>query len=271
MEPLSSPTKVRVLLTGLLVAGAGFQWISPFTWPWLAHLINEMGVALVVAAILGLTVDWALKAEFARDVFRAAFSYVIPSEFKNEVAKILTYDFMAEKHLWKVQIKKVDDETVLVTCSIERTLRNRTSLRKMKGNYLQAYEWHFKNGRTEILECSVKNEDGAIENALAVERSPYQVETRTKEFMVLPNRTVEIWSKSSQYRRISGEMYETFLTPALNPEIEVEISDEFHHEVEFGAVSTTGKEKYTNRTRLDGVYFPGQFMMVRWWPKAPGV
>ena len=268
MEPVSSPLKVRLALSALLLVGGGLQWVAQYTPPWSDRLITEMGVAFVVAAILGLTVDWALKAEFARDVFRAAFSYVIPPEFKNEVAKILAFDFMAERHLWRVQVQKVNDETVLVTCFIHRTVRNRTSLRKPKGGYLQAWDWQFKEGSTEILECSAKNEDGVIKSFSKVERTPYQVEARTEEFTVLPNRTVELWSKSEQYRRISGDMYETFLTPALNPEIEVDISNEFHHEVEFGAVNVTAKEKFTNRYRLDGVYFPGNFMMVRWWPRS---
>jgi hypothetical protein len=35
-----------------------------------SHFIAELGVAFVIAALLGLTVHWALEINLVRDVFR---------------------------------------------------------------------------------------------------------------------------------------------------------------------------------------------------------
>jgi hypothetical protein len=44
-------------------------------------------------------------------------------------------------------------------------------------------------------------------------------------------------------------------------------ADDFEHLVEFGTADHKTKEAYSNRYTLSGVYLPGQFMWVRWWPK----
>ena len=63
-----------------------------------------MGVAFVIAAVLGLTVDWALKAELARDVFQAAFNYVLPDELKEEVQRVINYKFLCRKHYGLIEV-----------------------------------------------------------------------------------------------------------------------------------------------------------------------
>jgi hypothetical protein len=62
--------------------------------------------------------------------------------------------------------------------------------------------------------------------------------------------------------------------PIKNPEIVVLIDDDvFHHIAAFGAVAASPddvtKSKFGNHYTLSGVYFPGQHMFVRWWPKIP--
>jgi hypothetical protein len=56
--------------------------------------------------------------------------------------------------------------------------------------------------------------------------------------------------------------------PIKNPVIEVSIDEnEFWFDARFGTHGDKTKAEYNNRYTLDGVYFPGQFMFVRWWPK----
>ena len=63
-------------------------------------------------------------------------------------------------------------------------------------------------------------------------------------------------------------MYETFRMPIINPEIRVIIDDEeFSHDVRFGTYGDKTKAEFENHYKLSGVHFPGQHMVVRWWPK----
>jgi hypothetical protein len=39
------------------------------------------------------------------------------------------------------------------------------------------------------------------------------------------------------------------------------------HYKEFGTVGDVEKAQLSNKYTLRGVYFPGQYMLVQWWPK----
>src|SRR5215469_15060470 len=98
--------------------------------PYVGGPIKELGPGIFTAGILALLVEPFFRKEFARDAFLAAFRYVLPSEFREEVEKILKFDFIAESQLWSVQIDKIDDETVLVTTTYERVIKNKTKTNK---------------------------------------------------------------------------------------------------------------------------------------------
>jgi len=111
--------KIRVILAGLAIAGIISNAISHYLPYWLEPIAKELGTALIVSAVLGATVDFFFKEELARNAFLAAFRYVLPGEFKDEVAKILTYPFIGTDHTWKVKIEKLADFT-LVTTTVEK-------------------------------------------------------------------------------------------------------------------------------------------------------
>jgi hypothetical protein len=64
-------------------------------------VISAIGTALVVAAILGFTIDRWMKAEIASDVFRAALGYILPKEFHDAIHNLISFSFMCEAHeMW---------------------------------------------------------------------------------------------------------------------------------------------------------------------------
>jgi hypothetical protein len=257
----------------MFIVGAG-GLILANAWPWgLAQRFTEaFSTALLVAAFLALSVDISLKTQLLRDAFSAAYQYILPRELKNEIPKLMKFDFVAERHNWTVAIEKHDEETVRVTTSIERRLKNVTSGTRNAVGLYQTFDFGFKQGKSEILEYRAKTEDGRTidaENAKLV--APHSIEARIKgDLSVPPGKQITLHGKAVQYRRYIDIMFETFLYPAVNPEINVIIPDEFEFEVQFGTEGE-GKEKdqYMNRFRLTGAYIPGQFMLVRWWPKSP--
>jgi hypothetical protein len=83
------------------VASIGAQFIP---WEWLRVLLSEVAVASFIAGILAGLVEPFFRAEFARDAFLAAFRYVLPNEFKQEVEKILRTVFICEQQVWTVKI-----------------------------------------------------------------------------------------------------------------------------------------------------------------------
>jgi hypothetical protein len=85
-------------MAALGIAGSILNYLLP--WEWAQHLTRDFSIALFVAGLLALSVDTFFKTEFARDAFEASFRYVLPAELKDEVAKILKFEFIAEKHMW---------------------------------------------------------------------------------------------------------------------------------------------------------------------------
>jgi hypothetical protein len=250
-----------------LIVGGALATIWGGPWEASRPFVQELGPGFFTAGILASLVEPFFRKEFARNAFVAAFRYVLPTEFKDEIAKILRYEFIAEKQLWTVVIEKLEDDTVLVTTSFEKTIRNKSTSTRKKGCYFTVPELKFNNGPARIMDCSVENDDQKIETFTS-EATAEVIAATTDELSILPDRTAKFWGKATQYRRISDVMYETFTTPVINPEIEVIISDsDFEHRVEFGTPGDVKKLKYANRYALSGVYFPGQYMFVRWWPK----
>jgi hypothetical protein len=122
-------------------------------------VVQEIGIASLTSGILAGLVEPFFRGEFARDAFLAAFRYVLPDEFRNEVGKILRNVFIAENQTWRVEIASVDADTVKVTTSFERLLRNKTSTTQKKNSLYTVPDFYFPHGQTEILECGIQSGD----------------------------------------------------------------------------------------------------------------
>ena len=70
--------------------------------------------------------DTFLKRELARDVFAAAFRYVLPDELKEEVHRIINYKFLCIDSLSVITITALPNDLVRVGIRHERTFRNIT-------------------------------------------------------------------------------------------------------------------------------------------------
>jgi hypothetical protein len=238
---------------------------------WAQRIAKELGPGIFTAGILALLVEPFFRKEFARDAFLAAFRYVLPEAFKDEVAKILTYNFICEEHLWTVTIKRIDDdaETVLVTTTFERVIRNRTSSEHKRRGYYTIIEFNYKNRVAKVLECAIESEQQKIEKFKVRNHADWLEASTEHELSIRPNETAKLSGKAEQYRRVNDMMWETFTDPIVNPKIQVNIDHSFFdHRIEFGTKGDVQKAKYDSTYTLSAVYFPGQFMNVRWWPKS---
>ena len=141
------------MLTGFLIIGLGLIVVPHWgQWTWDYGISSEIGVALVIASILGFTIDRWMKAELRTDVFQASLGYVLQPEFRDEVSRIIGYKLICERHDLLVKIEKVSADTVKLTSSVERTIRNKSSYSEEIGNYVAVDEWGFSAGTSDILD-----------------------------------------------------------------------------------------------------------------------
>lgn len=263
-------SQIRYWVAGvaLVLLGAAAAIGGPhLPYDWMQDLAKELGPGVFTAGLLALLVEPFFRREFARDAFLAAFRYVLPEQFKEEVSKILTHAFISEDHLWSVTIEKEDDEVVLVTTTFERKIRNRTSSAHKRRGWYTIEEFGYRNRPSQIIECSIES-NNEVKSDIETKDHGRWIEAFTSELNISPNEKAKISGKAKQYRRINDIIFETFTDPIVNPKIEVNIdTNTFEYKVEFGTTGDAIKEKYSNRYALSSVYFPGQYMFVRWWPK----
>jgi hypothetical protein len=237
---------------------------------WMQRTLEDIGIALVTASILGITIDRALKIELARDVFIAAFRYVVPSALKEELLKIITYRLICERHHWLVQIEKLDDNFVRVTSTLTRRIRNvGASPEKMKP-YIHIDDWGFKGEPSKVIECKIALDGGPIVfGKQKPTKSSSILFEGEDEQLIKPDHYVTVISKWSEVRQSNDSVYLSLETPTVNPEIEVRAPHDLEIARTFG--STSDKvEHIGDRGILTGTYLPKQYMVVRWWPKPNG-
>jgi hypothetical protein len=270
-EHAAKLARFKLWMALLCLAGVGVacNLLASFYFTnWLEPILRELGAALIVAAVIGGTVDQFFKQEFARDAFLAAFRYVLPEEFKTEVERILRYAFVCESQIWRVTVEKTETpEVVKVITSWERAIENKTSSSQTKCGLYTVPEFNFSNGKSEIIECSIHGEKQKIDEFGVVNHGRY-LEATTRDIEIGSGKKAKLWGKAVQYRRCNDVVYEVFGTPATNPEIEVILPDDMDYHAEFGTVGDVDVERFPpKRHKLKGVYFPGQVMLVQWWPK----
>jgi hypothetical protein len=252
----------------LLIAGKHFL---EFEHPWAKtaqEIVKDVGIALVVAAVIAATIDRWLSADLEQDVFEAVLGYIPPPEFRDEIRSVLRYSFMCRRHVMRVALDRLEGDCVRVTTTIERTLENITSRAAPAVVHLHVDEWGFDIEKTRIIDCYGVLEDGTRVTSDSVPGlTDSTIKYAAQAVNVAPKRTIKVHQKFVEIRRVNDDTSAHFGTPTVNPEIHVSVPDGMEYMISFGPSDPKiEREAYGHRQTLVGTYFPGQRMRVRWWP-----
>lgn len=256
-----------VILTGLLLLA-----IPEYYSGWGRELLREIGVAVLIAGILGFTVHRWMQDEFAKDVVKAALGHVFPDEYRKEVSRLTSHVFVCESHHMhmKIQVIENDNDIVEVVTLIERTLKNVSDVRQTIRASYAIDEWGFSDAPSQIKVCTMEMDNG--ERLMMVEpqeRTTEAITAETQRKNLPPGRTVKVSFHSVERKRINDNLYFVFSCPTKNPTIQITTPDNLECSCGFGtSEASVESAKFDKRHTLQGMYFPGQHMRVRWWPKA---
>ena len=106
----------------------------------------EISKALIIAAVMGFTVDMALKKNLARDAMKTAFGYTLPAELRDGMKWLCISS--------RLEIKLADvglEDRLEVTRTYRRTLRNITNKIERIKPYTHIGEYFFDNYASEIV------------------------------------------------------------------------------------------------------------------------
>ena len=90
---------------------------------WESGIPHEIGVALLISALLGFSIDFYLRRSIARDAFEGAMGYFLPEDIKEAVQYIGAMDWFAEEFTITVKLEKA--EHGLIKCTIRLTVVSR--------------------------------------------------------------------------------------------------------------------------------------------------
>jgi hypothetical protein len=271
---MTSHTKWYVILATIFGCGILAVYVSEFFHPsWFERVLEHAGVALMIASLLGVTVDRLLKLQVAEDVFMAAFRYVLPGELKEEVARIIGYKFIVISHLTIIEIVEIQhSDLVRVTIKTERTIKNISSHTEQVWNYLALDEWGMDGHNSILGTCRVilagETIDGRKDSEVEKEGA---IGLKTEKRDLTREMTAKLITEGSEVHRTNSQFIMAFDTPAVRPSVVVRTPAGFGYVLSFGVPGERiTRSEITAWHTLDGTQFPGQSTRLRWWKEPSG-
>jgi hypothetical protein len=261
--------KIWLILAAMTIVGAaGSVYYGSIPEPWFSHIVEALCPPIFTAGILGLTVDAFLKRELARDVFVAAFRYILPEELKEEVRRIIGYTFLCTESTSVVSITEAQHNLLKVQISHERILRNITAHSEPISARFSIDEWGFDE-HSQIEECYLES-DGAIK--VATDNPDFvgkvdAIAKRSDMVSVKPGLSVRVVYRGYEIHRKNSEIHMEFSNPTTNPTVRVETPQGISHSCTFGIPGEKIiQSAIAKQYKLEGTQFPGQHTRIRWWP-----
>jgi hypothetical protein len=286
---------VLLALLGLILAAVDWSHLAVSG----AHIRTALGESFIVAAALGLTVDFFYKRELARDAFEASLGYLLPEELKAELRWIYGQQIICVEHDQHVVVKLLDDEEsaaprrVRVEFEVWRTMRNVSNQRVEHPTFSSVDEW-FRGEDSEVglIECvrggrqltggALVTPDGA-ENGSRGRRDPHhgrllapsQLEpdrpgverTLGAPVTLDPGEEATFHYHGHEIHYESGVLHQVFGAPTCRPAVRVEGPPGFRTEAWFASRGRSEATHMGGRFVLPGVLLPFQSIMIRWWPE----
>jgi hypothetical protein len=263
----------EVILGGSFVLGIALIAFPLWKdWTWDHGFIVALGTALMIAPIIAVGIEKWMTQRIAKDVFRAAFGYGFPGDFKEAIERIASYGVLCTKHIMSVRIRDLDANHVIIFVSIERHFENISASSQDIRAFTWIDEWGIQNAPSEILRCELYDGSGrllySIKDTKLIRRENLSFERTTPTISIRKHETCSVLCEYKIARRRNDFIYEQFTAPTRNPEIHIITApDELDTRADFGA----GKFETAHlpyRYQPNGVYFGPAPMKIRWWPRA---
>lgn len=227
---------------------------------------NHIGIAFLVAGILGLAIDITLRQKLAEDAFRASIGYILPNELKGEMEWIYNCPVICVEHIQKCELQAIDDETCFIRVNMQRKLRNVSGSKDKTKIRVEINEWFHKTGASKIISfgysqggekwVASKGDIGKGEDAT--------IRTIAKDISLAPSEEITFWHETEEVKRVNDEQSWVFLHPTLNPLVSIKAYDGIHISVGFGH-RIPPEQLNIDTYRLPGTLLADQVITIHWW------
>lgn len=235
----------------------------------LSNVSEEIFIAIFISGLLALTVDTYFKRLLSRDVFEAALGYVLPDSLKDDIRWILDTNFISPKSYIKFDLAKHDTNTVDITVSTERYIKN-------IGKKSQKYKTQLgvdDFGQSSISICSMEH-SGIVYSNNGVLVKGGEIYAETQEIDLEPGKEVKILYKFTIRKRHNDEFFWFFNSHTEEIILNLNIDNSLYDtNVNFATVATHSSSKFhfSQSYLFRGSLLATQPIHIRWWPKHVSV
>ncbi len=234
----------------------------------LRDVLPALGTALLVAAILGATVDAFLKQRLLQDAFVALFGYLLPETLRGELGWISEQEFLFERYDFTLTLTQDDAGDLLIASLVlQRDLLNITSHTAHWRPCAALDEW-FHPGRPSRIIALCSTQDGSTHNDIEITREePFVVVAEAaQELAFKPGERITVVFEGEETKQLSDAMFLNIAFASVNPRITVRAPQGILWRVMFGNRQQGQLREIGPNTReLPGTLLPGQTVQIRWW------
>jgi len=258
---------ILMVVVGVCAVYSAHQWLAG-VW---VHVLAEFGIALMVAGLLGITVDLFVKRQISKDAVEAALGYVLPPPLRDEMQWIYDQKFICERHHATLKLD-LHDGWVLVRQRFDRTFQNVSSADQDLEISLSVDEWGHPTRPSKISRCGYQ-QGGTSREYTAAELgvhnpNPHAMAIDVQRITLRPKERATVWAEWEELRATNDAVVAVFKHPTLNPHVEVYADESIDFETGFGhRMKHSARRLGANAWELEGLLLPNQHIRVRWWPK----
>lgn len=242
---------------------------------WLESIVAELGVALVIAAVLAVLVDGTLKLGLSRDVFETTFGYLLPKELQGELQWIYDQKLLCEHHSSHFILTKIDEHSILLRETFDRTFKNISNGSFEFVPSLAIDEWNHPTRKSRIAlfgyelngDTIEQKDDGVVTERL--ELGVLAVVPKHQKITLSKGQKIRVWGVIEEVPALNDHHISVFKYPTCNPHVRVTADDCLEARVTFGhREKVHAKHPGPGVWQLDGMLLPSQPMRVEWRVKS---
>ena len=236
----------------------------------LATVIGHIGIALVVASVLGLTVDWTIRAGLVSDAVHAALGYLLPEQLKPELAWLYDQKIMVQQ-TYDVRLEhSPEDNTVRFCGRYHRRFRNVSETRTKVSIGGGSDEWFHPKGETIIDACEyrrIRNGEPGPTEQITLKRGALGIGYEVGDVSIDPDEIIDLTMSYSMWRPEHG--YEFLVHRHLidRPTVNIEVPASLVAFVTFAHRSNYSESEYQSgkfSKTLERVLLPHQEIRICW-------
>jgi hypothetical protein len=235
-------------------------------------LSAELGRALLIAALLGVVIDEALKRDLIRDAVSAALGYLLPQELKQELGWIYGQQVMASQsfHVRLEHIPK--DRVVILHGTVQRKLTNKAGKEITVDVQGGVEEWFIPGRETKLHSCIYVRHDKSTgkktQTNVCIGKGQYGLTYGPAVVPLAPEESIDVTFSYAMPHADHGLEVLSFRYPLVEPTILVEAPDSllvsatFSHRTRYR--DEAPPESGVISHRLEGVLLPHQDIRIYW-------